>query len=594
MNTPSQHRRSGLMLHRMRTSDLLTWPAITAITVWSVAFHLYGNGAAISVNVPQRIAIALIATAIMFAVVAGVGRALASRGSADPSATSVIATFTLAAAVRAAFIQATLAQIDRPPPRLLSITHVISGTLLMTMFLIATAYVVAGYTESRERYAALALETQRLTTTLEKSGEITQRQQANALERVRSILDSQFVDIQSASADNAVDSLLSLAENVVRPMSHELSQSIPRWDPPDVDRIRVTWPGIWEHLNLEGAARPVLIPIVLAISAIPTAVPMYGARTAGVMIGLSAILVPAALIAVRRAFGPAVRRLSPAGKVPAITGALVLAAMPAAAVLASVPGPGPYRYLYAQAMLIELPSVGWLIALGTAALRELESVNAQVERVNEQLRWTIARIRMVQWQQQRRLSQALHGPVQSLLHATIRRIQISTAARSADDEFMQQEYGRLQRDAIGLLAANVKRIDVRTEFDDLRVGWRGVCDVDVMMDDDIAKRLDADQTCAVIMTDIVSEATSNAIRHGGAHRVDVMIAYDDVADDRVSLTVTDNGDIVPGEERRGVGTEQLDQCAITWTRVIEPGVRRLTATLPLESLTPTFGVSRQR
>ena len=88
-----------------------------------------------------------------------------------------------------------------------------------------------------------------------------------------------------------------------------------------------------------------------------------------------------------------------------------------------------------------------------------------------------------------------------------------------------------------------------------------------------------DLVLAAFAGDLAQEAVSNAVRHGGASSV--WISMERPEADVVTLTVRDNGQGVNPNPGRGLGSQQLDDCALEWSRGRDEGFSFLRAQLAM-------------
>ena len=100
----------------------------------------------------------------------------------------------------------------------------------------------------------------------------------------------------------------------------------------------------------------------------------------------------------------------------------------------------------------------------------------------------------------------------------------------------------------------------------MRSTWEGACVIDDEVSPVAAEVMVADGVICSILIDIVSEAVSNAVRHGGATSVEVSINMDEHVDGLglVVLRVVDDGK-VPEEGLPGLGTALLTRCTYDWS-----------------------------
>lgn len=563
----------------MTSDDVLSRPSIIATLAFGVALHLYGNTAVITGNILLRIAFALAAGGVMFLVLAGMWTVV-RRASGTPRLVLAFVAYAVAGALRGAALQLLLIAAGMQPPAApLLMERVLSGTVLMSLTLASSAYVVSLYRELRDQHLVLAIEMERLTEAIAESGEITRQHQIEAVERVQGILDAQIAQLPLDEADRTMTSLSTIIGEVVRPMSHELARSVPVWQLPDVSMTKVTRPGILRNLRLEGALRPGFITLLLAVIGLPSAVPLYGLSTAAWLYATGLTLVPLSIVATRRLLGTVVNRMPPPARVVGITAAILIATLPTAFTFARILEDVHGGYVYPVALLVQMPLVGWLAALGTAARAELDSVNEKLAGINEQLRWIVARSGMMQWYRQRQLSRALHGPVQSAFHASMRRMQHAIDDGTATTDFARDVRDDLQRTVVGLLTQDNEPVDVQCDVDELVEAWDGIASISIDSDHSVLPLINEDQACATIIGDIAQEAVSNAIRHGNANRIVIEIRT--LAGDRVDLAVIDNGVSRADREHAGLGSQQLADCSLTWSRDRRPDGTRLHAVVPL-------------
>lgn len=134
----------------------------------------------------------------------------------------------------------------------------------------------------------------------------------------------------------------------------------------------------------------------------------------------------------------------------------------------------------------------------------------------------------------------LHGTVTAHLTAATLRLRI--AMLSGDVTAAQQAYAQARRQLDLDLRSTVltQTSDLAGLLDDLRRSWAGICDVRV----NIATLPAVGPTTVRDIVDVVTEAVSNAVRHGDAQRVEVSIRSDGDGDgdgDEIVVTVMDDG-----------------------------------------------------
>jgi signal transduction histidine kinase len=195
------------------------------------------------------------------------------------------------------------------------------------------------------------------------------------------------------------------------------------------------------------------------------------------------------------------------------------------------------------------------------------SADAELAAVKARLRHAAALAQAAAWHEERRVSRALHGPVQNAV------VSAAMCIEAGDRDGAE----RLLIRALGHLDDDQRERGTGDALDDLVESWSGLCDVRVSVPAAIAQRIDADPPLASAVIDICTEACSNAVRHGGARGVSIQ-ATD--AGDAVALDITDDGAPTGISPDPGLGTAMLDGVALEWQREREGSRTVLSALLP--------------
>lgn len=165
----------------------------------------------------------------------------------------------------------------------------------------------------------------------------------------------------------------------------------------------------------------------------------------------------------------------------------------------------------------------------------------------------------------RDLAQMLHGSVQSRLIA---------CAMLLESDASQNDNAKLNAalaQALDVLSSPLQphqRADSMLDEIDRKVAlWDGFCDFNVHVTDAAASSM-----AGAVVGRVVEEGITNALRHGGATRIDIEI--DAEADGNVSIVMLDNG-VGPQAGPPGLGAAYLDQATGRrwWLTSLEPGAR---------------------
>jgi signal transduction histidine kinase len=207
-----------------------------------------------------------------------------------------------------------------------------------------------------------------------------------------------------------------------------------------------------------------------------------------------------------------------------------------------------------------------LFVFTKAVQKVQEQVAENLAKSAAELRWSIARVGQVLWFQQKKLARALHGPVQSSITAAA--IRMDAVVRAGGDPVpLLAEVRASIIDSLGLLSATPDSVtSLQLSIDRLIGTWEGVARVQAGIDQDACALLMADPVAETCVADALNEAVSNAVRHGGADRVDVFIDRRlATTDGVVILRVEDHGPAPIDHTKKGLGSQILDETSVAWS-----------------------------
>lgn len=487
----------------------------------------------------------------------------------------------LAAVVRGAILQLLLVQWGMSADGIENYRYRIMVSLFVVLLGAAIGVALkVGVDGNRSRLTQLEAEQERLTRVLAEAQAEVRADQTEALQEICGDVVNQLAAVPGSSALFAADSLDHLAVGVVRPLSHYLADSVPAWQPPEPATTpkRLDWARVWGDMASPAAVEPVG-PAVVALVLVPaSAVPMGVAPAIGLHVVL-AVLVFVGLWLVRHTAAGVGRSLSVPLRL-ALTAALaVLACVPAAAASLLFPAPQPLPLINAAYTLILIPIVAMLFSFIRAALRRHRQIDDQLSAIVAETNWWVARTQMQRWWQRGTLARALHGPVQTAIHSASQRLR---ADASSSPERVESVLAGVRQSLPQIVLREASGSDLVNELAVLSTTWRPLVQIEVIMEGSTAAVLATDQVCAEVAMDIISEAVSNAVRHGGARTIDIIaepprgtIAAFAVIDDGSGWEPRSTD---PG--RQGLGRAQLDRCTLDWDYAPVADGNRLSFDLP--------------
>lgn len=180
------------------------------------------------------------------------------------------------------------------------------------------------------------------------------------------------------------------------------------------------------------------------------------------------------------------------------------------------------------------------------------------------------------WVFRKRWLLILHGNVQSALTAALTRLQSAKVIDAVLIEMVKQDLNRAQ----SAVETNLKEdFSLQLGLDQLKEAWLGVCEISVQVSSRAERALDRNLGSSFCVNEIAKEAVSNAVRHGDATEVSVLI--DRIEDDLLVLEVTNNGTPPKGPTQAGIGSEMLNEVCLAWTLTSENRKVVLRAELPV-------------
>lgn len=439
---------------------------------------------------------------------------------------------------------------------------IVSSCLSVSIAVVVGTLVKVGIDGQRYRLEYLAAEQRRLSAVLTQAEQELRGRQSGAVAGVSAAVAQELAELPDATALLAVDSLQHLASDVVRPLSHDLAATVPVWQPPEPPDAgqRLDWSRVWGSVADPGQLDPWGPAAVTLVAAPPSMIVM------GFWSGLLLHLVLAAAVAlgltvVRRTTGGRFQQLPTPLRLAVVYGLAVIGCIPAGAIVVWTPGPSSSMAEAAWIMLV-LPLVALLLSVIRAARTQQRELDAEAAAVVAQTRWWISRTRLVSWWQRSVMARALHGPVQSAIHAAVQRLRFAEESGTATPKVVEDTLAEVRAALSDAVLPERPGLDVTAKLAATTATWRPVAEIVIECADSTARQLQLDQVCAEMTVDVVVEAVSNAVRHGGARQLKVTVHAPQGG--VVSAEVVDDGQGRDEIAEPGLGTAMLDACALAW------------------------------
>jgi signal transduction histidine kinase len=474
------------------------------------------------------------------------------------------------------------------------------GTTVATDLYLARALLLAGATSAALHLLSSLAEHRRATQELRRataaaeslasSGRSALRElREDVTARVHEVLHDALGALEAGAASGSADRLRSLADDVLRPLSHRLAQA----PVPSPARAAVVAAARWRDTLRTLLRTPVVAPRILGLLATGLAFlrslvtdqdtvrdlsPAIPAEAEGVGVALTVDVLPLlvvlgelvlVLVVTRWGAAQLAARLERArgGRRPASAWGLVTVGIGAIAVptvlgpmlidrLAGfTTGPVDVRALLVALVASFVPLLATTVGVSLVAAIEGDRValEADLDRQRTEATRLAARVQAVLGHEQRRLARSLHADVQAAINAAGLMLDRTGRQGGVTPEVIEDAAARIAASVERFLTDGASPLPVAQRLAEVRALWAGVCTVDIELDGQVAALLDGDVVTRELIVDLVTEACANAVVHGDAGRVTVRIG---LAGEEVALDVIDDG-----TRRRGRSGTTVDSAS---------------------------------
>ena len=569
------------VLSRIGGPNAITWPAFWVSLVYNEFVHFAGNPTNTS-DIPQRFVLIIVSQLAMFVPLVLARFTYLKHTGERPRPTLTLLTFAGAGAVRGLVTAYGMVFLGAASTLQLGY-RVMAGVISVTVILSLTAIVVDGIREHQRRLQALLMTRQALDEARAQTLLGIEDRQEEVVRRIQDGLLAELASLDPGRPEASVALLQHTATEVVRPLSHDLAASVPSWQPRDLTKreLRIDWGQVLQDATYQRPFRPWGTGICLMAFAFVFLLTFFGPLST-LMTVLATVLISAGWFGLMNRWTAGfLPRLGLGSRVLLISAANLIGGFLIGAAQYVTSGRTIDAAVSWGSTVLFTFLFAWLLTITGAVERQRERLQVSLEEDEAELRWQLARIHQVQWFQQKALSRALHGPVQSAVTAAAIRLDSAVREGASTPELVHQ----LQEQITGSIALLDKThhsvASLTDSIDLLTQSWAGVCEVSGEVQNDAEEALEADDVARACVADLMTEAVSNAVRHGRARHVDLTIGGQTRA---VELLVLDDGTAaVPTTgARTGLGSSILEDCALTWSRTPRATGYELRAVLPVE------------
>jgi signal transduction histidine kinase len=459
--------------------------------------------------------------------------------------------------------------------------RVFAGAIMGSAMLVSIAMVIGARSAHREAVRKLMSLQQGLVQRKKLLEARVNQENAALVESTNAILIPKLRQIEQFLTKNhdlsvTVNALRATIEKELRPLTRRV-QALPLQEMPETVAEREVTPrkvSFPKRLQVRAVLRPVSSYVFNAVS-FGSLMFFFGGYT-GTLLAFASVAVESLLLLL-------VKNALPSRTVDRRSGVWQLVFI---AVFCSIPNGVMVWYLLPDVsvavvlMLVLVASVGSAFITGYSVIldNERSRVEQDLERENETLTHELAVYDQRIWVFRKSWQLMLHGTVQAALTAALTRLSVPTQDEGLRTALVRQDIARAE---VALQASPVRELDLHRSIAELSTTWRGVCDVSVKVSERAARALKRNFEVMFGVNEIMREAVSNAVRHGGATQVEIEI--DRESDEVIDFVSKNNGKPVRSDFSKGVGSQMLDELTLEWklTQDERRGKTLLTASIPV-------------
>jgi signal transduction histidine kinase len=567
---------------RIGGPDAVTWPAFWITFAANITAHLTTGG---SVNAPiwVRILVVLASQLAMFTPLV-VLRFTVLRNPPRPRPWIAVAGFIVAAITRSVALTSILIAIEAVENPMWGY-RIVASLQSQAVLLFIIALVIGTMRAHTRSLQELLTIQQELTATEQRIITDFNTRNDSELTRVKDRLRHELTAFDSKLGADSVKELQRVASDVVRPLSHELARALPvlKVSVPPVRDVHISLQQVLEQVVIRPPFRPLFAALLMTMFLFTASIAIFQSN--------GALLITTTFTSVF--FGSWLANVSLRYLLPRLPPRLSLAAVVVSGTAIGFFVSGVIAWVLretdvATIMLwaggIFTTVIVLLIAVVSAVLQQQRDSENTLRDFTERLHREVIRMRQAQWLQQKALSRALHGPLQSAVTSAALRLDAAVRAGEPIADLVTDIRADL-RSAIDVLeVAEHTAPSLETAFARIIGTWEGICSVTFDISDHDLSHVQSDPFGSATVIDIVTEAVSNAVKHGGASQVDVFMSVD--GNGVAALAITDNGQSTDAPSPSlGLGTTVLDECTLSWRRTVDAEGHQLTADIPTAAKT---------
>jgi two-component sensor histidine kinase len=222
-----------------------------------------------------------------------------------------------------------------------------------------------------------------------------------------------------------------------------------------------------------------------------------------------------------------------------------------------------------------------LVSMASTVLEASRVKSVRIlQRANTRLNREITIFEQRLWLERRSWQFAVHGSVQASLTAALTRLHDESLESGNAVKQVRKDISRAIR---SIEYVSTQGVDIAEALGEIRDTWAGISNIDVTVSVDASKALSTNDSAAVCVNEVCKEAVNNAIKHGEATQIDLLV---DMTDQQtLRIIALNNGKPLKAKVNPNVGSALLDELTLSWhlNALKRGGKTKFEALVPLAS-----------
>ena len=443
--------------------------------------------------------------------------------------------------------------------------RLLGGPIFTFVTFTLAAVLASNYQRHRESLTALADERYRLQIRSAGIRAKVQIQREELLGKVRSLLDPAIAKIQAnltgKSSTEAIDSLRSTVDEVVRPLSLEVAEASDELEAESGKAVLREKAPIPSRIMLGEFIVPLWATLILSIVLVPASFLLEGP------VGAITILLIASFCMF---FGLGFFQVL-TNKLP-LHPYLAALAVPSFSAVSLIPiyyAAQVFQWNVTVSQVHALLLFGVCVGVTTFAAQfsqlQRKATTEKLVGVNQQLEILNASLRQELWLNRRRTASVLHGPVQAALFASAMKL-------SQEQKPTPELVAEVEQDISAAIEklnnpSNLEGEDISDLLNQIVEIWSDAADISIDIPDDLKTSITRQPLTSEALIEISREFITNAIKHGKASKVSLKVSRLDNL--RIAIKVVDDGQGLPPGAKPGFGSKLLSELSLVWRQTRE-------------------------